>query len=204
MRTRGVGRRAAVCLAACAGLVLAAGAAWAGPEVGLAAGTTLGVNGSPGSGGASGSVALMWPFEDRWSFGVTAYADDFGTSLADLFDPNTGGALGTVASRHRWGFGAGWRAEARLVRSTPWRLQWGADFGYQRQEQDVRGTVNDAVSGLVLATGPTLLRRLAGGQAIGLSATYKHMVVSREANADRTTDWAALAATWRWQGAPRE
>jgi len=204
MRTGGAARRAAAWGLACAAGLLVAGAAWAGPEVGLSGGTTLAVNGSPGSGGASGSVLLLWPFEDRWAFGLTGYADDFGTALADLFDPNTGGALGTVASRHRWGFGVGWRAEARLAESPLWRLQWGADFGYQRQEQDVRGTVNDAVSGLVVATGPTLLRKVVGGHSIGLTGAWKHMIVSREANADRTTDWAAVAATWRWRGAPRE
>jgi hypothetical protein len=186
-------------LAVAAALLLAPATGSAGPELALEAGTTLGVNGSPGSGGAGGGVALLWPFEERFAFGAVLYADDLGTALEDLFDPNTGQPLGTIAGRHRWSFGAGWRAEARLAESRRWRALWGLDFGYGRQERDVRGTVDGAVSGVLAATGPTLLWQGRGGHAIGLSAALKHAFVSRGADADRTTDWTTLTFAWRWQ-----
>jgi hypothetical protein len=198
---RMTGARAAAAGPACAvALVLATvQAAYAAPELSLAAGRTLGVNGSPGDGGAGGSVAVLWPFEDRFVFGLVAYADDLGTALTDLHDVNTGAPLGTVAGRHRWGFGAGWRTEARLPERRRWRVLWGAEFGYGRQERDVRGEVDDAVSGVLVATGPSLLWDAKAGHSFGLTAAWKHAFVSREADAGRTTNWTTLAFAWRWR-----
>ncbi len=204
MPVSGGWRLAARWLVAC--IALAPGAALASPELSLSAGTTLGANGAPGSGGAGGALALLWPFEQRFAFGGVLYADDLGTAFSDLSDPNTGEPLGTVASLHRWGFGAGWRAEARLTQSEArgWRLLWGVDFGYARQERDVRGKVNDAVSGVIAATGPALLWRTAGGHSIGAALGWKHAFVSREADPDRSTDWGTMAFTWRWQRTAKE
>jgi len=142
---------------------------------------------------------VLWPFEERFAFGGVLYADDLGTALTELFDPNTNVSLGTISGQHRWSFGAGWRTEARLLEARRWRLLWGADFGYGRQEADVRGTVNGAVSGVLAATGPTLLWNAVAGHSFGLAAAWKHAFVSREADAGRTTDWASLALAWRWQ-----
>ena len=127
---RGRAASAAVCVLFAA--LLAAPRAHAAAELGLTAGTTLGVNGEPGSGGASASAALLWPFENRFAFGVMIYADDQGTGLTELFDPNTGQSLGTVGDLHRWTYGLGWRGEARLIDSKKWQVLWGADFGYPR------------------------------------------------------------------------
>ncbi len=183
---------------------LAVPRAQAAAELGLTAGTTFNVNGEPGSGGVCSSIALLWPFEDKYAFGLVVHADDQGSGLTELFDPNTGQSLGTVGDLHRWTFGASWRGEARLSDSRRWRILWGADFGYARQEADVRGEVQDAVSDVMVATGPTLLWKMAGGQTLGLSGAWKHAFVSREANPDRTTEWASMALTWRWQRLPKE
>ena len=176
------------------------------PEMAVSAGTTVGVNGSPGSGGASGSLAFLWPFEERFAFGGVFYADDLGTGFDDLIDPNTGEPVGTVATLHRWGFGAGWRTEARILRSEArrWRLLWGAEFGYGRQERDVRGLVTDATSGLLVSTGPSFLWTTAGGHSFGGTVGWKHAFVSHERDADRPTDWGTLAFTWRWRTIPKE
>jgi hypothetical protein len=184
--------------------LLAVPCAQAAPELGLTAGTTFHVNGEPGSGGVSTSAALLWPFEDRYAFGVVLYADDQGSGMTELFDPNTGQSLGTVGDLHRWTYGVSWRGEARLTDSRKWRVMWGADFGYARQEADVRGEVTDATSDVLVATGPTLLWKMVGGQTLGLSGAWKHAFVSREESPDRTTDWASLALTWRWQRVPRQ
>jgi len=201
---RGRGAAGGVLLMALFAVPLAAPSAQAAAELGLTAGTTLGVNGEPGSGGASASAALLWPFENRFAFGVVMYADDQGSGLTELFDPNTGQSLGTVGDLHRWTYGIGWRGEARLTDSRKWQVLWGADFGYARQEADVRGEVVDATSDVVFATGPTLLWKMVGGQTLGLSGAWKHAFLSREENPDRTTTWASLALTWRWQRIPRQ
>ena len=86
-------------------LALAMPAAAAAPELSLSGGSTLGVNGEPGSGGAATSAGMSWPVAERFAFGVRLFADDLGTGVAALRDPNTGLALGTVATTHRWSFG---------------------------------------------------------------------------------------------------
>ena len=146
----------------------------------------------------------MWPFEERFAFGVVVHGDDQGSGSTELFDPNTGESLGTVGGLHRWTFGVSWRGEARLTDSRSWRVHWGADFGYARQEADVRGEVQDAVSDVMFATGPTLLWKMSGGQTLGLTSAWKHAFVNTDTNPDRTTDWATLAFTWRWQRLPKE
>ena len=197
---------------ACVALALAAVAApppagaVAPPEVALRVGSTVGANGSPGTGGASASLALMWPFEERFAFGGVLYADDLGTDFVELEDPNTGEPLGTVASLHRMGYGAGWRVEAQVLRSEVrrWRFLWGADFGYERQERDLRGLVDGAVSGLIVSTGPTFLFRTMGGHSFGGSVAWKHAFISTDADPDRSTDWGLFAFAWRWQPTPKE
>jgi len=51
-----------------------------------------------------GSVPVLWPFEERFAFGGVLYADDLGTALTELFDPNTNVSLGTISGQHRWSF----------------------------------------------------------------------------------------------------
>lgn len=181
-------------------LVLAPGAAAAGPEVSAAAGTTFGVTGQPGSGGATACGALLWPVAGPFSFGVGAFADDLGTGLATLRDPNTGGELGTVASTHRWSFGGDWRAELALRETRRLRLLWNAGFGYGRQERDQRGVVSDAVSGVVGSTGLTALYRAPRGHSMGLALAIRRAFVSKDADPGRSTSWATAALEWRWKG----
>ena len=173
-------------------------------DASISAGTTFRVNGHPGSGGAAVSLAMLWPFEERWAFGLVGHADDMGTERTELFDPNTGESLGTIGELHRWGYGVSWRGEALLKRSSRWQFRWGADFGYMREEADLRGDVVDAVSGVAVATGPTLLWRLTAGHSIGVTGAWKHAFVNTEQDPDRTTDWASLALQWRWQGSANE
>ena len=85
-----------------------------------------------------------------------------------------------------------------------WQLLWGADFGYQREERDIRGEVNDAVSGVLAATGPTFLFRTVGGHSFGATIGWKHAFIGRETDPDRPTDWGVLAFAWRWQSTPKD
>jgi hypothetical protein len=117
-----------------------------------------------------------------------------------LFDPNTGQSLGTV------GGPASLDVRARLARrrrdstdSRKWQVLWGADFGYARQEADVRGEVVDATSDVGVRDRPDAAVEMVGGQTLGLSGAWKHAFVSREENPDRSTTWAY----WRSRGAGR-
>ena len=181
-------------------LAVAPGRAAAGPEVTAAAGTTLGVTGDPGSGGASAAGALLWPVAGRFSFGIGAFADDLGTGLATLRDPNTGSELGTVASTHRWSFGGDWRAELALRETRRLRLLWNAGFGYARQERDQRGLVRDAVSGVAGSTGLTALYRGPRGHSVGLALAIRRAFLSTDADPGRSTSWSTAALEWRWRG----
>jgi len=174
------------------------------PEVLVSVGSTFGVNGVPGRGGASVSAGMVWPFERRYAFGGTLFADDLGTGLQELLDPNTGAALGTVASTHRRSFGGEWRAEARLHESRSARLLWGAGFGYAQQVLEEFGTTKDAVSGVMASTGVTFLYKLSHGHALGTTLAYRHQFVHLESDSDRSTTWATATFDWRWQGTPRE
>jgi hypothetical protein len=174
------------------------------PEVLLGVGSTLGVTGRPGSGGAAAAFGLMFPIQGRFAFGGSLFADDLGTGLGVLRDPNTGLELGTVATTHRWSYGGEWRAELRLHESRRVRLLWGAGFGYGRQERDQRGTLRDAASGVLASTGATCLLKTAHGHALGVTLAIKRDFVKHEADPDRSTSWATAALEWRWQGTPRE
>ena len=203
-------------LAVTAGLLLGASVAAAAPdasmaptpstapEVLLALGSTLGVTGAPGSGGASATFGLLFPIESRLAFGGSLFVDDLGTGLGVLHDPNTGLELGTVATTHRWSYGGEWRAELRVHESRRVRLMWGAGFGYGRQERDQRGTLRDAASGVLASTGATFLLKSAHGHSLGTTLAIKRAFVKHEADPDRSTSWATAALEWRWQGTPRE
>jgi len=181
-----------------------AGSASGAPEVLVSVGSTFGVNGVPGSGGASVSAGMLWPFEQRFAFGGTLFADDLGTGLEELHDPNTGASLGTVGSGHRSSFGGEWRAEMRLHESRSMRLLWGAGFGYARQVLDEFDEAKDAVSGVMASTGVTFLYKASHGHAFGTTLAYRHQFVHVESDPDRSTTWATITVDWRWQGTPRE
>ena len=174
------------------------------PEVLLSVGNTLGVTGSPGSGGASAALGLLFPVDGRFSFGGSLFVDDLGTGLGMLRDPNTGLELGTVATTHRWSYGGEWRAQLCLHESPRTRLAWGAGFGYGRQERDQRGTLKDAASGVLASTSGTFLLHTSHGHSLGATLAFKREFVKHEADPDRSTSWATAALEWRWRGTPRE
>ena len=203
---QGLRRVRASVLSVAASAVLLAGTATAStaPEVLVSAGSTLGVTGNPGTGGATAALGMLWPVEGRFAFGVRLFADDLGTGFAELHDPNTGIALGTVASAHRWSYGGEWCAERRLHDSRRVRLLWGAGFGYGRQEIDQRGDNRGAASAVVASTGGTFLLKAAHGHAFGTTLAYKREFVHHASDPGRSTSWATAALEWRWQGTPKE
>lgn len=183
----------------------AAGAARAAsPELVASFGSTISANGEPGTGGAAGTLGLMFPIEGRWAFGAVLFVDDLGTGLADLRDPNTGEPLGTVADLHRWSFGGEWRAEAMLHAARRARVLWGAGFGYGRQEKDQRGAVTGAASSITASTSLSFLVPAAHGHAFGVALAARRAFVNTDGAPDRATSWATAAFEWRWQGTPKD
>ena len=176
----------------------------ASPELVVSAGSSLAVNGDPGTGGLAGTLGLLWPVEGRFAFGPALFVDDLGTGLAQLSDPNTGTPLGNVAALHRLSFGGEWRAEVRLHQNRRTRWLWGAGFGYTRQERDTRGQVNDAVSGVLASTSTVFLLQAAHGHAFGATIALRRAFVNRESVVGRSTNWATAALEWRWRGTPKE
>jgi hypothetical protein len=174
------------------------------PELVVGAGWTMGVNGEPGTGGAAATVAAQWPFAARWSFGGAFFAQDMGTEISTLQDPNTGQPLGAVATTHRMSYGIEWRAETTIRESKPLRWQWNGGFGYARQERDERGVVNDAVSGITASTGITGLWQTKHAHAFGVTLEYRHQFVDTEASPDRATRSVSAQLEWRWKSTPTQ
>jgi hypothetical protein len=202
-------RRAWLLVAACALAAFTAGAARAlpsmlPPELVVGAGWTMGVNGEPGTGGAAGTLAAQWPFAPRWSFGGSIFAQDMGTEVSTLHDPNTGEPLGDVATTHRWSYGLEWRAETTLHERDPLRWEATGGFGFARQERDQRGVVDDAVSGITAMVGLTGLWQTKHAHAFGVTILYRHQFVDTEPSPDRATRCMSAQLEWRWRSAPKQ
>lgn len=192
----------------CALAVLAAGPARAlpsmlPPELVVGAGWTMAVNGEPGTGGAAGTVAAQWPFAARWSFGGSIYAVDMGTQVSTLYDPNSGEALGSVATTHRWTYGLEWRAETTLRERGQLRWEGTGGFGWARQERDQRGVVTDAVSGISTMVGLTGLWQTKHAHAFGATLLYRHQFVDTQPSPDRATRCLSAQLEWRWRSNPK-
>jgi hypothetical protein len=201
--------RAFACSGACAAALLAAAPARAlpsmlPPELVVGAGWTMGVDGEPGTGGAAGTIAAQWPFAARWSFGGAFFAQDQGTLVEPLTDPNSGELLGEVATTHRWSYGLEWRAETTLRERGQLRWQGTGGFGYARQERDQHGVVNDAVSGITAMAGLTGLWQTKHAHAFGVTLLYRHQFVDTEASPDRATHCVSAQFEWRWRSVPKE
>ena len=83
------------------------------PELVGSVGGTFAVLGEPSEGGASASLAAMWPVTERLSFGVMVHGDDAGSTVDSLRDESGAGlAFGTVQQAHRAAWGVSWRLDA--------------------------------------------------------------------------------------------
>ena len=171
------------------------------PEIVAGVGRTFAATGSPDGGGAAVSLALAWPVEDRFGFGVRVFADDIGTRLDRLSDPNSGADLGAVATSHRWSYGAAWCGEALLSRHGKWAHRAEAGWGFWRQEDDTRGRTTGAVSATGFTLGLSAARQFGATKTLGLAARYQHVFLDREPVAPAADRYASCALEWRWSGA---
>jgi len=164
------------------------------PEVFATVGNTLAVLGKPNGGGFSTSGAVLWPFEDHYAFGLTAFADDMGADIDSLWVPSDPRVLlGVVELAHRWTYGAAWRLDARLAPVLGWTPVASGTWGFARVADDRRGTRTALVgsTGFSLAGGvrhPVLKRSTLG-------ATVRY---SRLFN-DTAGRYMSAALEWGWR-----
>ncbi|MCC6348425.1 MAG: hypothetical protein IT347_02405 [Candidatus Eisenbacteria bacterium] len=170
------------------------------PELLLAGGRTFAVTGHPSDGGVSFSMAVMWPFAERLRFGVQAYADDIGSELVQLYDPNDGTPLGTAAESHRWAWGAAWRADADVWRRGPWAGGVSGAFGAWRVEDDRRGRTYAAGSSVGFRLGADVRRSLGRGRDLGVEINYHRLDQSKAAAWQHVGRYASAAIQFRWAG----
>jgi hypothetical protein len=168
------------------------------PGLLLSAGKTFAISGEPSDGGASLSAAPVWAVGERARFGVVVFADDMGTQLVELTDPNDGTPLGTASDTHRWAWGAAWYAEADVFRATRWTCGASGEFGYWRIEDDVRGTTTAAGSALGLALGADVRRDIGGARQLGLSVCYRKLTQNQNSAWQRVDHYASAALELRW------
>jgi hypothetical protein len=188
MRSRSLARALAL-----AGLLAVPGVARSMPSVVADVGGTFGILGNVGDGGFSFSLSTLWPIGERYAFGIVGFADDLGSEIGPLLDPNDGTELGTVELAHRSVLGGAWRADAGLPGRWGWDPYASGTFGVYRVADDHRGERTNAVGsvGFSLAGGVT---RPLGRGSLGAVVRYHRLfndVVGRY--------WSA-AAEWRWNG----
>jgi hypothetical protein len=177
--------------------------AWSRPEFNFAAGSTFGADGSPGEGGAAASITPMWPVGERVRFGVSLFADDIGTELGQLYDPNDHTDLGTGALRHRWVWGAAWRGDADIARRGRWAASLSGTWGWSRIEDDSRGAPLTAASAVGVGLGGGVRRSVAPGQTLGLVVRWQRLFAERNASYRRVERYTSAAVEWGWAGARR-
>ncbi len=162
------------------------------PELLMSAGATTLVNGDPGDGGVSLSISSMWPADPPFTFGLMLFADDCGTDLGRLYDQHDGVDLGTVETRHRFAYGAAWRADAALPGVGRWAPFASATWGAYRLQDDARGDVLDAKTSTGFSIGAGVRRPFLGSGALGVSARW-HAV-----ERGPSTGWLSAGLDWQW------
>ncbi|MBI5170311.1 MAG: hypothetical protein HZA61_12555 [Candidatus Eisenbacteria bacterium] len=193
--------RSTVLSAALAALFLAApaGAArWIPTDLVLDAGASFATTGDPNGGGASLRAVPLWRVTDRVSFGVEIFADDIGTEARDMIDANDGSSRGVVAQTHRWVYGGAWHADGDLYRGKRWKAGVSGSWGYWRVEDDVRGDLQAAFSGVGFGGSAHLRRSVSRSQDLGVAAGYARVFSDRSAEFDRVDRYAWGALEWRW------
>ncbi len=184
--------------------------AWSHPDINLAFGTTIGaadnnpsVTGPPVSGGASVVFSPMWPIANHASFGVSLFADDLGSHVARLYDPNDHTDLGLASFAHRSAWGAAWRGDVDVARHGRWAALASGTWGWSRMTDDLRGRTYAAASAVSVGLAGEIRGPVAPAQTLGLVWRWQRLFAQRNAAYDRRTTYATVALEWGWTGAPR-
>jgi hypothetical protein len=173
-------------------------AAFTRPIIDLSVGKSFGSDGTPNDGGMSAALSPLWNAGDRSRFGVTAFADDIGTSRTVLFDRTGSVDLGTIAQRHRMSYGLAWRGDRDVIRRPRWAAGLTALAGWWRVADDVRGNGAEAVSAVGYALGLDARRRMSPRHEVGLAVRYQELTSDRHSVFRRVDHYGTAALEWRW------
>jgi len=154
-------------------------------ELGL--GITAASSDGPKQSGAAVTAAMLWDIVPGLDFGVMLFADDLGSRIGRLRDPNDGTDLGAVAEDHRGVFGGAWRADFPLVRGERWRSEAGVTWGYYRIQDDQLGVGYDGMSTVGWSVGAGASRRVRPTAAIGISVRWNQLLEERQDHYVRAT-----------------
>jgi hypothetical protein len=151
----------------------------------------LGVTGASSDGpqqsGAAASAAMLWEVVPRFEFGPMLFADDLGSNVGRLLDPNNGTDLGAVAEDHRSVYGGAWRGDVQMTRGERWRSAASATWGYYRLRDDQIGVVQSVWSAVGWSIGAAVSRRVRPTVAIGASVRWNQLLEERQDHYVRAT-----------------
>jgi hypothetical protein len=108
------------------------------------------------------------------------FADDLGTRLGRLVDPNNGTDLGAVAEVHRYAFGGAWRFDVPFGAWAGFTPRAIGSWGYYRIQEDRVGVVTSAISATGWSLGGALSHHLSPSISIGASAHYHGLQDERQ------------------------
>jgi len=121
--------------------------------------------------GLAVSLGARWGY-GHVEFGPSLFADDLGSSVGRLIDPNDHSDLGTVQTGHRLTFGGDWRLEAPFATTLGWTWRGQGTWGYYRLQDDRFGIVERAVSATGWSLGLGVSHHFTRATAIGISGRY--------------------------------
>jgi hypothetical protein len=186
------GRLAFLVLAAAIAAPAAAGPRW--PDLTIAMGGTFAASGEPGNGGFNAAVAGMWPVDGPLSFGLTVFADDMGSRLAQYIEPGSPPKLlGTYESDHRFVYGGGWRLDFEPATQRRWRPFASATWDYARVQDDARGFVTGAQSTAMISAGAGVRRDILRYSTVGAVVRYHRLAD------DRVKQYLGASVEWGWR-----
>jgi hypothetical protein len=182
--------------AALAALLLvpaAAAGSWRPSLVGSLGGT-FAVLGEPNEGGASASLAALWPVSERLAFGVMVHGDDAG-ALVDSLRDESGVALGVgkVELAHRAAWGVSWRLDATARPRFGLAPAASATWGAYRVADDAQGRNLRHVGSVGWSLAAGLRRDL--GPHVGLGAYVRYHRLFNETEGRFVS--AGLEGIWR-------
>jgi hypothetical protein len=151
------------------------GPAWRPALVGSAGGT-FAVLGEPADGGASVSLAAMWPVTERLSFGVMVHGDDAGSRVDSLRGESGAGlAFGKIEQIHRAVWGVSWRLDASARPHFGLTPTASATWGAYRVADDARGSDLGHVGSTGWSLAGGLRRDLAPHFTLGAYVRYHRL-----------------------------
>ena len=175
-------------------------AAFARPELAFQLGRTFAVGSrlpdAYNQGGFNLSGGVLWPWENRFRFGVVWFASDLGSQLrhVTLVDSTGSKNYGSIETGHLGTWGAAWRVDALGPRlGSLGRGYATASYGYFRFNHDHVGRLQDAVSAVGGSLDLGIERTLTPHHTLGLAAGATWM------SDDFTRRYGTASLEWRWR-----